>query len=315
MAYLTMSRVMKCLLFQQSASSRCLFATGLVKLINLYLEFSQPSQEDDCSQHVAKLEETGSLDEGEVQDLLVLIDSMKESVVTSLHPVLEPFRSFCTSQAHFWICLMIDPRFKRLRTVRKLQQLSDEFRVSELIFQYEGEVLFPCLVACYKILNPSASDLEEESDVDSMDFEHYRTTCEEADRVTSLVKDEYRRFRRMKDLEPTGDPLTWFRVYQSTFPTVSFLAKQFLSISHSQIAVERVFSVAGILTANRRNRLAISNLDTIVFINKNSDLVYSRNLKTSSVEEFVEREIELLREYEEEFGVSQESDDESEEQN
>jgi hypothetical protein len=47
-------------------------------------------------------------------------------------------------------------------------------------------------------------------------------------------------------------PLVWREKHESLFPRVEFLARQIIGILRSQIEIERIFSLVGILTNLRR---------------------------------------------------------------
>jgi hypothetical protein len=53
------------------------------------------------------------------------------------------------------------------------------------------------------------------------------------------------------------------------FPIVGFFAQQILGIVGSQIEIERIFSLVGILTNLRRCRLQLENLEKLFFVSKN----------------------------------------------
>ncbi len=53
------------------------------------------------------------------------------------------------------------------------------------------------------------------------------------------------------------------------FPTIRFLAQQILRIVGSQIKIEMIFYLAGILTNLRRCCLQIENLEKLIYVNKN----------------------------------------------
>jgi len=55
-------------------------------------------------------------------------------------------------------------------------------------------------------------------------------------------------------------PFQWWGKHEAMFPTVGFLACQILSIVGSQIEIERIFSLEGILTNLRRCRLRACTL-------------------------------------------------------
>jgi hypothetical protein len=52
------------------------------------------------------------------------------------------------------------------------------------------------------------------------------------------------------------------------FPTIGFLARQFFGVVGFQIEIERIFSLARILTNLKRCRLQTENLEKLIFVNK-----------------------------------------------
>jgi hypothetical protein len=57
------------------------------------------------------------------------------------------------------------------------------------------------------------------------------------------------------------DPLTWWQIHETQFPNVRFFVKQILRILRSQIEIEHVFNLVGVLTTLKCCRLQVDNLD------------------------------------------------------
>eukprot|EP00951_Prasinocladus_malaysianus_P026580 scaffold236191_cov31-Prasinocladus_malaysianus.AAC.1 len=122
-----------------------------------------------------------------------------------------------------------------------------------------------------------ASSDDEDSDGLSVDLDgaQERTTNVSEAALLLNVKNEIKRFRdACKDL-PTDpkqtNPFQWWSQHKHEYEHLPELARIVLSIPGSQIECERVFSVAGLITAGLRNRLGVENLDALVFIQKNAD--------------------------------------------
>jgi hypothetical protein len=86
-------------------------------------------------------------------------------------------------------------------------------------------------------------------------------------------------------------------MHEGQFPNVGFLKKQFFGISGWQIKTKWVFSLVGVLTALRRCRLQVENMDQIFIKVKNwldnSHLNYKPNSNFKQylkVEEFLVEE-------------------------
>jgi len=67
--------------------------------------------------------------------------------------------------------------------------------------------------------------------------------------VEKLVKRELLIFRKYQlDVKDIKCLLQWWQKHETMFPTVGFLARQILGIVGSQIEIERIFSLAQVLT-------------------------------------------------------------------
>ncbi|XP_077096440.1 E3 SUMO-protein ligase ZBED1-like [Siphateles boraxobius] len=80
---------------------------------------------------------------------------------------------------------------------------------------------------------------------------------------------EMRRYAEEKVLPRNQDPLVWWRNHEQTFPALSKLAKKYLGVTASSVPSERIFSKAGELISQRRNRLKGKNVNILLFLNKN----------------------------------------------
>ena len=77
-------------------------------------------------------------------------------------------------------------------------------------------------------------------------------------------------FWRLIVVNPKAEqPLMWWKLNASRLPSISFLARQILAIPGSRIEMERIFSIAGVLTSLRHCRLGLNNQDSLIMINKN----------------------------------------------
>ncbi len=69
-----------------------------------------------------------------------------------------------------------------------------------------------------------------------------------------------------------ANPLTFWKERKTSFPKLALLAEDLLSAPASQAYVERIFSVCGMLTAGRRNRLTKA-LENRAFLKLNSHIL------------------------------------------
>ena len=72
------------------------------------------------------------------------------------------------------------------------------------------------------------------------------------------------------------DPLEYWTNEMKTYPLLSSLSFDILSIPASSTPIEHVFSTAGESTSGKRNRLADKNLEREILLRKNKDYLYTQ---------------------------------------
>ncbi len=65
------------------------------------------------------------------------------------------------------------------------------------------------------------------------------------------------------------NPIIWWKTHKGQFSNVGFLAKRVFGIVRSQIEIEKMFSLIGVLTTLKSCRLQVQNLDQIITIINN----------------------------------------------
>lgn len=102
-------------------------------------------------------------------------------------------------------------------------------------------------------------------------FVETRTTPRETNRIEEqmkLVKDQLGYYRHLP-VNLNDNPLEWWKGQQGNLSTTSSLARQRLSVAGTSVPSERLFSAAGNLLSAKRNCLKSSNIDMLLFLNKN----------------------------------------------
>ena len=80
---------------------------------------------------------------------------------------------------------------------------------------------------------------------------------------------EVRRYFEEQNIERSKDPLEWWKNNSVRFPKLHRVAKKYLCIPGSSVPSERLFSAAGQLVSERRNRLKPKNIDILLFLHHN----------------------------------------------
>ena len=84
---------------------------------------------------------------------------------------------------------------------------------------------------------------------------------------------EVRRYFEEPNTSRSSNPLHWWKNNASRFPRLHKVASKYLGVPGSSVPSERLFSKAGQLVSERRNRLKAENIDMILFLNHNIKLV------------------------------------------
>ena len=69
-----------------------------------------------------------------------------------------------------------------------------------------------------------------------------------------------------------GDPFTWWSQHKARFPLLSRLARRYLSATATSVPSERLFSLAGNVYEEHRNRILPEHAETLLFIKGNYSL-------------------------------------------
>jgi hypothetical protein len=83
-----------------------------------------------------------------------------------------------------------------------------------------------------------------------------------------------RQYLEMPYLNRKQSPLDFWKKNKNTFPELYMLQMKYLNVPATSVPSERVFSKAGQITNDRRNRLHPKNLDFIIFLNRNINIEF-----------------------------------------
>ena len=79
---------------------------------------------------------------------------------------------------------------------------------------------------------------------------------------------EIDQYLKLPVLNRKSDPLEWWKENGNLFPSLSILARKYLTVIATSVPSERLFSTAGELISARRSRLKLENVDMLLFLNK-----------------------------------------------
>lgn len=85
---------------------------------------------------------------------------------------------------------------------------------------------------------------------------------------THPEQEEVESYTRCPNIPIKEDPKNYWRS-EDKYPNLKMLARKYLSYQMSSVASERLFSTAGLIQNDLRNRLSANNLNKLCFLNKN----------------------------------------------
>ena len=154
----------------------------------------------------------------------------------------------------------LDPRYKGLKFLSPDERVTIYDKVKTLIAVQQPATK-------KKRRSGDAAVVRESS---AMDF--LLGTCDE-DEGTSTNDDkdetEFAQYISLPTPSHNSDPNQWWQQYASNFPILSSLAKRYLGTPSTSVPSERIFSAAGNIVNCKWSCLLPSNVNILVFLNKN----------------------------------------------
>lgn len=100
-------------------------------------------------------------------------------------------------------------------------------------------------------------------------FEEEVSKMKPSSTVSAIL--EMRQYAEEQLLPLKEDPLKWWKKRMLVYPNLSKMARKYLGIVATSVPSERIFSKAGELVSEKRNRLNPEHVQQILFLNANFD--------------------------------------------
>lgn len=81
---------------------------------------------------------------------------------------------------------------------------------------------------------------------------------------------EIDQYLRIEFYNRSGDPLIWWQDHQHQFPLLRKLIERLFCVVATSVPCERIFSKAGLILNEKRNRLKAEKLSMLLFLNHNT---------------------------------------------
>ncbi|XP_040151483.1 E3 SUMO-protein ligase ZBED1-like [Anopheles arabiensis] len=148
--------------------------------------------------------------------------------------------------------IFLDPRFKKVGFLGNNAQYQDTYEkiIQKMLPHYNTN----------SIDRLEESDNGSDSDEDIWQpLKKVRNTEHSISPSRILAAIELDRYLSEQNLQVKCDPFIWWKEREVVYPILSTLAKKYLSIPASSVPCERIFSKAGYILTEKRNRLTSKN--------------------------------------------------------
>jgi len=150
------------------------------------------------------------------------------------------------------ITLMFDPQSKSLQL---LENYVGWGNVICLVIEYDAKVVILQLMIIFYVLNPIVQTFANQVDgsyveaivVEEKDNNIFGVYAFIEESSCALVVGELSLFKRLSIvLLHVFDPLAWWHIHETQFPTIGFLVNYILEILGLHIEIKHVFSLVGV---------------------------------------------------------------------
>nr|XP_022901763.1 zinc finger BED domain-containing protein 1-like [Onthophagus taurus] len=162
----------------------------------------------------------------------------------------------------------LDPRFKKAAfSVAENGDIVQKLIIEEIssILQNKGETIEKQTIETTTDNTDDKENIWSHFDQEIVTLKSISTPCTTA----ALMVTQY---LEISLVARTQNPIEFWKRYKSVLPEIYQLHKRYSCIPATSVPSERVFSKAGQIINERRNRLSGKNLDMIIFLNSNINL-------------------------------------------
>lgn len=171
------------------------------------------------------------------------------------------------SNKHVGKAVFLDPRFKKdgfgnEDTGKSIQTLLTEELTAAMTSSTTEQITDV-------VVEPQPSCSTDSIDDFWEDFDSKIASKRSKVTISTTATIMIREYLEMPVFDRKEDPLKFWKNHNCTFKELYKLACKYLSIPATSVPSERIFSLTGLLTKDRRNRLGSEKLNQIVFLNRN----------------------------------------------
>lgn len=187
--------------------------------------------------------------------------------IFSAHKQLGERQRVVGFQKSHLISAIVDPRIKTVNSI-SLDELSE----------LKGMIVSE-MDSCQKLTsvlnNDSVTYNQITTELDDSDTENFfGFTSNTYNSFQDTGNNELSRYLASPLLSWKCDPLEWWRINQASYPRLAIVARKYLCIPASSAPSERIFSTAGLIITEKRNRISDELAEDIIFLKKNWEIAF-----------------------------------------
>lgn len=205
-----------------------------------------------------------------IKGLLKMMNGVADGMTKLTSSLIEGLTtSFGKIEEIEWVvaATVLDPRFKKFSYAEK-----DVIERATQSISSEIATLCHSAAAVTKPLNK----IEEDSLWMYLDGMTNSLPEEREEEIVqqSLVDGEFQRYLESPPISREENPLVYWKHHEELFPTLSNLAKKYMTVPMTSIPCERLFSKAGDPFVQKRANLKPKHLNMMLFLNRNFNYAY-----------------------------------------
>lgn len=168
------------------------------------------------------------------------------------------------------VCTFMDPRFKNLafssestaENVKSKIIAMVAAKITEQSVHHEHQLQVECT-------ETDVADVDQDEASIWFEFDQSVAFRQPKGTSTSRAIIEMQRYIEEEIVPRKNDPLIWWKNHKQMLPHLSIIAQERLCVLASSVPCERLFSKAGQILTERRNRLSDKMVQTLLFLNTN----------------------------------------------
>lgn len=95
----------------------------------------------------------------------------------------------------------------------------------------------------------------------------------EKNSIQDLNQIELDKYLSLPSVGLNCNPLQWWKIFHSEFPTLAKLAMKYLCVQGTSVPSERIFSCAGNVITDHRSSLSPEHAEELIFLSMNAKYV------------------------------------------